>query len=157
MTRQSGVYLDASYASQSPSGAGHYSWKPKLSDGGRLEIVQFISKWGGEIQMEWKCMAVQIRLELIWYWPWHLNSNGGWNYSINDDWGRRRDDDESFSLASWSWWWRWRKTMMRTRATSWLLGVVSLSEIAISCLIGTRTSEDTRGRWWFHGDCKWSW
>ena len=33
--------------------------------------------------------------------------------------------------------------MMRTRATSWLLGVVSLSEIAISCLIGTRTSEDT--------------
>ena len=42
MTRQSGVYLDASYASQSPSGAGHYSWKPKLSDGGRLEIVQFI-------------------------------------------------------------------------------------------------------------------
>ena len=42
MTRQSGVYLDASYASQSPSGAGHYSWKPKLSDVGRLEIVQFI-------------------------------------------------------------------------------------------------------------------
>ena len=33
--------------------------------------------------------------------------------------------------------------MTTTRATSWLLGVVSLSEIAISCLIGTRTSKDT--------------
>ena len=66
MTRQSGVYLDASYASQSPSGAGHYSWKPKLSDGGRLEIVQFIFwadfglKWGR--RSKWNENAWQSKL-----------------------------------------------------------------------------------------------